>query len=150
VGPLSLGLTRAHARKLLKRFKAKGPNVDDFCLYAGWGIRVAYASSSLVRSLKRGQRKSITGRVVLALTANPFYSLNGVTPGASLASASARLKLSHVYKIGLNDWYVAARAGAVGLLKVRGSVVQEVGLANSNLTRTPAAQRAFLRKFNVA
>jgi hypothetical protein len=135
VGPLALGMTRTRTHRALKRFKAKGPHIDDFCLYGGWGIRVAYSAG---------------GSVTLALTANPFYALNGITPGQSLALAKKKLKLGKVFHVGANDWYIAARPRAVGVLKVRHGVIQEVGLANSNLTATRAEQSKFLRTFNSA
>jgi hypothetical protein len=87
---------------------------------------------------------------VLALTANPFYGLNGITPGVTLKAAARRLKLGKVFKIGLNDWYIATLRPGVGVLKVRDGVVQEIGVANANLTVTRLQQASFLAKFNVA
>jgi hypothetical protein len=84
---------------------------------------------------------------VIALTANPFYALDGVRPGASLSEAQSKLHLSKVFHIGLNDWYIASRPLANGVLKVRRGIVQEVGLVNRLLTRTRKAQGRLLVSF---
>jgi hypothetical protein len=149
VGPLELGMTREKARKALKRFKAEGPNVDDFCLFAGWGIRVAYPSAALLRTLPKKERGVLADRIVLALTANPHYTLAPrVSAGVKLSLAAHKLKLSKPFVVGANTWYFASRRPALGLLKVRDGVVDEVGLVRTSLNRTRAGERRFLRKFN--
>jgi fibronectin-binding autotransporter adhesin len=135
VGPLTLGMRQASARGILTRFATTKNHFDDFCLFGGWGIRVGY------RGLARG------GKIVIALTANPFYSLGGVAPGAPLQAARSRLRLRKVFHIGLNDWYVIPRRAANGVLKVRHGVVQEIGLVNKRLTGTRRAQSRLLIGF---
>jgi hypothetical protein len=81
---------------------------------------------------------------VLALTANPFYNLGGVTPGVGVASVAARLKLSKPFQVGLNTWYFGGGRAAGAILKVRGGVIQEIGLADQRLIKTSAAQLTFL------
>jgi hypothetical protein len=71
LGPLSLGITRAHARKMLPRFTMTTNQFDNFCLSPGWGIRAAYASSKLLAASPAAQRAEIRGRIVILLTANP-------------------------------------------------------------------------------
>jgi hypothetical protein len=107
---------------------------DNFCLYAGWGIRAGYPTAGL-SSLPPSTRRAVRGRMVIALTANPFYALDGARPGQRLAEVSKRLKPGKVLRMGANDWYVAAGRSAAGVVKVRGGVIQEVGLANRRLTR---------------
>jgi hypothetical protein len=148
VGPLALGMTQATARGILHRFEVTRNRFDDFCLFGGWGIRVAYPSARLLAPLAPTRRHTLTQRIVIALTANPFYALDGVAPGASLQAARAKLRLSQVFHIGLNDWYVAVRPGANGVLKVRHGVVQEVGLVNKRLTGTRRSQSRLLSSFN--
>jgi hypothetical protein len=148
IGPLALGLSRGAARSRLHRYHAKGPNIDDFCLYAGWGIRVGYASAKLLAGLPRSQRSAISGKVILALTANPYYSLDGVKPGATVKAATARLHLGKVFHVGLNDWYLGTGAGVRAVVKVRGGIVQEIGVANAAITKSIAAQRRFLTSFS--
>jgi hypothetical protein len=84
---------------------------------------------------------------MLALTANPFYALHGVKPGARLASATLRLKLGKVIKLGRNDWYVIPGATSNGVLKVRHGIIQEVGIATKALTAIRAAQAHLLSSF---
>jgi hypothetical protein len=88
LGPLTLGITRTHARKTLPRFAMTTNQFDNFCLSPGWGIRAAYASSKLLASSPAAQRAQIRGRIVILLTANPFYALNGVRPGMHVATVA--------------------------------------------------------------
>jgi hypothetical protein len=151
VGPLALGFTRAHARNTVRRFVVTGNDFDNFCLYGGWGIRVGYPSKPVLAPLTRRERSRASGRIVLALTANPFYDLNGVRPGMALAAVARRLKVGKAFHIGLNYWYLAPGAAARGVLKVRGGIIQEVGLADLQLTSgPPSSQHRFLSSFTAA
>jgi hypothetical protein len=147
VGPLKLGMTRMRARRRLKRFTITQNGFDNFCLYAGWGIRAAYPTAKLMRSLSPTRRRALTGRIVLALTANPFYALSGVHPGASAASAVRRLKMGRPIRVGLNLWYVKPARMSTEVLKVQHGVLQELGLADRSLTAGHAAQVRFLNGF---
>jgi hypothetical protein len=147
IGPLALGQTRARAHEVLKRFSPTNNGFDNFCLYAGWGIRAGYPTARLLSSLPPSTRRAVRGRIVIALTANPFYALDGARPGQRLAEVSKRLKPGKVFRIGANDWYVVAGRSAAGVVKVRGGVIQEVGLASRRLTRTRAAQSRLLKSF---
>jgi hypothetical protein len=118
-----------------------------FCLYAGFGICAAIPTLKLLRELPTAQGKHATGRLVLLLTANPFYDLNGVVPGDMIAAAAKHLHLSKAYVVGANTWYFAARAGVNGIIKVRHGVVYEIGLASKPLTKTAKAQHAFITSF---
>jgi hypothetical protein len=51
------------------------------------GIRAGYPSPRLLRSLPPRTRARISGRVILRLTASPYYALRGVRPGATLRAA---------------------------------------------------------------
>jgi hypothetical protein len=131
IGPLRLAETRAQARRSLSRYAVTHYGFDDFCLYAGWGIRGAYKA----------------GRLVLMLTANPFYKLQGVTVGITIASVAARLHVGRGFVIGLNDWYLAPGRTSNYVFKVRHGVIQEIGIANKQDTGTTARQKAFLSGF---
>ena len=75
-GPLALGFTRhPPARRTLRRFNVMYNNMDNFCLSRGWGIRVGYPSSKLLRALPRSNRVRLARRIVFALTANRYYGL---------------------------------------------------------------------------
>jgi hypothetical protein len=147
VGPLKLGMTRAQARRRLKRFTITHNGFDNFCLYAGWGIRAAYPSAKLTRSFSPVRRRALNGRIVLALTANPFYALNGVHPGESAAAAVRRLRMGRPIRVGLNLWYMKPAAESTEVLKVQHGVVQEVGLTDRSLTTGHTAQVRLLSGF---
>jgi len=148
LGSLALGMTRRHARHVLHRFAVTRNLFDNFCLYAGWGIRVGYPSPKLLATIPARRRSGVTGKIVLALTANPYYALDGITPGVPVAAARGKLKLGRPFHIGLNYWYIASASKANGVLKVRHGIIQEVGLANRELTHGRDAQKRFLTSFN--
>jgi hypothetical protein len=151
VGPLALGFTRAQARRTLARYAVRGNGMDDFCLYGGWGIRAGYPSNGLLRGLGAAARRRVSGRIVLALTANPFYALDGVRPGTVLATVARRLRVSAGFRIGLNHWYLVPGTAARGVLKVRSGVIQEIGLADQRVIGAGrAAERRFLAGFTSA
>ncbi|MHB8692598.1 MAG: IPT/TIG domain-containing protein [Solirubrobacteraceae bacterium] len=127
LGPLSIGISRKSAERKLTHHTTTGV-FENFCLFAGFGIRVSYKSH----------------KIVIALTANPFYSLSGVSPGASLSTAMHTLTIGKPIVIGADTWYVASRGKANGILKVRGGIVYEVGLVNKSLSRTAKAQKKLL------
>jgi hypothetical protein len=131
IGRLALGTRKATARLALTHYQVIGYGFDNFCLYGGWGIRAAYKH----------------GRIDLLLTANPFYSVDGVTPGLTLASVAQRLRVGKVFVVGANDWYVARGAASNYVFKVRHGMIQEIGIANKLDTANRAAQKAFLSGF---
>jgi hypothetical protein len=132
LGPIRLGMTRKQARKAVHPFTAFG-DIDRFCLYGGWGIRVGYPGQRLLRTLSVPRRHQLNGIAVLALTANPFYNLDGIHPGARLSVARRHLHLGRPFHIGANVWYLVAGRKAIGVFKVRHGIIQEVGLANKRL-----------------
>ena len=147
LGPVTLGATRTRERRLLPSYSARNFHTDDFCLYQGIGIRVGYASAKLLGSVTAAGHQEAMGTAVLALTANPYYTLDGIRPGSALQAAKTKLKLKAGIRVGRNTWYVAVSRYASWVLKVRDGTVQEIGAANQALTSTRAAQRALLRNF---
>jgi hypothetical protein len=147
LGPLKLGMTRAAARRRLKRFGVTYNNMDNFCLYAGWGIRAGYPSAKLLGALARAERRRVAGRVILLLSANTHYALGQARPGGGV---TRRLHLGTPFRIGRNQWYVIHGTASMGVLKVRAGVIQEVGIASLSLTRGRAAQRRLLTSFTAA
>jgi hypothetical protein len=131
IGRLALGATKATARLALTHYKVIGYGFDNFCLYGGWGIRAGYKH----------------GSIALLLTANPFYSVDGVSPGLTLASAQQRLRVGRMIAIGANDWYVASGTRSNYVFKVRHGMIQEVGIAIKRDTANRGAQEAFLSGF---
>lgn len=151
LGPLSLGMTRARARHMFRHFSTRHRLYMDFFCLVPTGIRAGYPSPRLEKSLAARTRARIRGRVILLLTASPYYALRGVRPGATLRATRRVLHLSRAYHIGLNYWYLASLGGATrGVLKVRHGVVEEVGIAYASLTAGHAAAFGFLRDFSNA
>jgi hypothetical protein len=86
--------------------------------------------------------------VIWISTSSPHYAINGVRSGSTIASARRLLRLGRVLQIRLNDWYLAPVGSVTAILKVRGGTVQEIGIANRQLTRGRAAQNRFLKSFS--
>jgi hypothetical protein len=144
IGPLRLGMTRTRARQILAFSSTRGRRYMDFFCLKPIGIRAAYASPALVRKLRRSQRARLLGRIVLLLTADTRYNVEGVRPGARLRRFARRLRVGKRIRIGLNDWYVGPFGSSNLVLKVRHGVIEEIGIANRRLTLNRAAQRRFL------
>jgi hypothetical protein len=147
LGPFSLGMTRSAARSQLPHYDVIAYGFDNFCLRGGPGIRVAYPSARLLQPLTSGEQRAIKNRIVIALTANPRYTLDAIRPGTALRTAKTELKLEAGIRIGLNTWYVAVGKHNTWVLKVRNATVQEIGTANKALTSTRAQQRTLLTSF---
>jgi DNA-binding beta-propeller fold protein YncE len=151
IGPVTLGATRSRERHVLSGYTARNYHTDNFCLYDGSGIRVGYASPKLLGAAATTARPTAhptaTGRVILALTANPYYRLDGIGPGSAFRAAKTKLKLKDGIRIGVNTWYVLVGRRTSWVLKVRNAKIQEIGTANKTLTATTAQQRALLRRF---
>jgi uncharacterized protein len=151
LGPARLGMTRAQVRKAFPDSSTSSTRgrayMDFFCLSQS-GIRVGFPSSALLRSLSRKQRSKFSGHVVLALTASHEYSLHGVHVGTSLPKVAKRLHASRAYVVGLNTWYLTPNGSSRGVLKVRHGQIEEIGIANKQLTGSPAAIKRFLRGFD--
>lgn len=147
LGRLTLGMTRARARRTLSRYSTRHRRfMDFFCLHGG-AIRAAYPSPSLLHGLRPRQRRSITGRIVLLLTANSHYALSRVTPGMRVARALRRLgaRRAHGIRVGLNTWYVLGDGSSRGVLRAQRGTVREIGIATGRLVATRrAARRMFV------
>jgi hypothetical protein len=119
----------------------------DFFCPAHNGIRAGYPSRGLLRTLSRAERPRVSGRVVLALTANPDYTLRGVRVGTRLAGVRRHLGVGRGFRIGKNTWYLSPNGSSRGVLKVRHGVIQEIGIASKQLTFNRRAARRFLASF---
>lgn len=148
LGPVTLGMTRAHARKLFVRFSPRTRHYTDFFCPAHNGIRVGYASPALLRGLPHDEQRRVRGRAVLLLTSNRYYALRGVRPGMRLATVARRLRVGRGFHVGLNWWYLAPDGPAHGVLKVRHGEIEEIGIADKRLTDGRRAARRFLSSFS--
>jgi len=121
--------------------------MDNFCLAHGYGIRAGYPSTKLLRSSSRAVRRQIRGRVIIALTANSHYALDGIRPRARVRSLTHRLARDTAFRIGRNTWYVLRHGRSDGLLKVQRGRVQEVGILARQVSRSRGTLRRVLHSF---
>jgi hypothetical protein len=144
LGPVRLGMTRPLVRGLFSSVsKRSRRDMDVFCLAAG-AIDVGFPSTKLLARLSAAQGARVRGRAVLALTASPHYGLGGVRPGTLLASAARRLHLGRGLRIGPKIWYLPRQGASHGVLEVRHGEVEQVGIADGQLTSSRKAARLFL------
>src|SRR5205823_13117731 len=101
LGPVRLGMTRARARREFASVSTRGRRDMDFFCLNPTGIRAGYPSPKLLRTL-RGAARRVQGKVVLLLTANPYYALRGARPGMRLSAVARRLRVGRGFHIGLN------------------------------------------------
>jgi hypothetical protein len=148
LGLLTLGMTRKQAIGKYTHTSAHGARYEDFFCTSPIGVRVGYGSPSLLKTLTSSERARVQGRVVLVLTANPFYALHGVRPGARLRSAAKKLHTAPMMRVGLNEWYMAANGSSTAVLKVRAGIVKEIGIATKLVTQSRKAQLAFIKSFS--
>ena len=149
LGPVALGMKRAAVRKRFTRRTTGGRRNMDFFCTASHRIRVGYPSAKLLRSLGSKQRRRVSGRAILVLTASHHYALRGVRPGTRLTRKIwRRLHIGRQFHVGKNHWYLASGPGSRGVLKVRRGVIQEIGIADARLTRNRQAARRFFRTFD--
>jgi hypothetical protein len=148
LGLIKLGMTRAQARKAYTHSSNRGKRYEGFFCLTPVGIRVGYASPKLLSALPRHGRAQLDGRVVWVSTANSYFSVTGVRRGASITSAAKHLKLGRPFQIGANDWYLAPDGASTAVLKVRHGVVQEIGIADKQITQGRPAQHMFLTSFS--
>ena len=147
LGLVKLGASRASEHYLYRHHSDRGKQYEDFFCLTPIGVRVGYGSPKLLKILTTKQRKALRDRVVWASTSNPFYSINGVRPGESITAASAVLHPEAPLKIGLNTWYLAVQKHSTAVLKVRGGVVEEIGIATNLLTASAHDQNVLMHSF---
>jgi hypothetical protein len=148
LGQIKLGMTRQQARHAYPNSTNRSERYEDFFCLTPIGIRVGYGSPKLLKATPRNQRKHLAARVVWASTANPRYAIDTVRPGATLTNAQAKLPRGNLFHIGLNDWYLAPDGTVTAIFKVRSSIIQEVGIAEQQITATRKTQRTFLTSFS--
>jgi hypothetical protein len=148
LGLIKLGMTRKQTQRAYKHSSTRGSRYQEFFCLTPIGIRAGFASPKALTHLARGQRKRLQGHVVWISTASAFYAIDGVRAGATITATARRLNLGAPFAIGSNQWYLAPAGPATAVLKVRGGIVQEIGIANRQLTKSRSAQRTFLSSFS--
>jgi hypothetical protein len=147
IGQIQLGMTRSRARYLYRQHSNRGKQYEDFFCLTPIGVRVGYASPKLLKPLSRRERAEVRGTVVWSSTSDPFYSLDGIRAGQSIATASLVLGTEPPFHIGLNYWYLARKTTYTAVLKVRGGVVEELGIADNALTTSRGLQSVLMHSF---
>jgi len=148
LGLLRLGMTRAQALHAYKRSSSRGSKYKEFFCLTPNGVRVGLGSPALLKTLPKRSRGKYSGRVVWVSTSSAYYTANGIRAGATVAAAGKKLKLESPFHIGANYWYLASIGGSEAILKVRGGIVQELGIGDKVLLKGRKAQRAFLSSFS--
>lgn len=144
LGFIKLGLTRAQARARYHDNSRRSTAASDtFCLTPA-GITAGYATPKLVQPLAKPLRAALAGRVVWLSTANAYYSLDGVAPGATLAAAEHLLPHGTLLTVGSDRWYVVRAGAARAALEVRGGLVALLAIADLQLTASTGADRALI------
>jgi putative CocE/NonD family hydrolase len=147
LGPVHLGMTRTRARRAFVSSSAHGHKYMEFYCLTPLGIRVGFPSPQVLTLVASKQRARTRGTVVIALTANRHYALQGVRPHTRLATVARSLKVGQPFHVGKNFWYLTPGTRNRGVLKVVHGQIQEVGIAPAALLRTRAAGRRFFRGF---
>ena len=148
LGLSRLGMTRAQARRAYTHSSTRGKRYEDFFCLTPRGVRVGYTSPALLRTLSPSEGAKVKGRVIWASTSNGYYDVHGVRPGATVAAAGKRLKLTRPFQVGLNTLYLAPNGASTAVLKVRHGIVEEIGIGDKQLTQGRKAQRYFLTSFS--
>jgi hypothetical protein len=148
LGLVKLGMTRQQARHEYKHSSNRGKQYEDFFCLTPIGVRVAYGSPKLARTLPKKERHEFENKVIWASTSSAFYALKGVRASATVKAAGKKLKLTGPFHIGLNTWYLAPNGSSTGVLKTRHGIVEEIGIGDKALTDTHKAQVAFLHSFS--
>jgi hypothetical protein len=92
LGLVRLGMTRTQARRAFTHSSQRGKRYEDFFCLTPIGVRVGYASPALLTLVPKQDRQQLQARVVWASTASAYYTIRGIRPGATLASARKRLR----------------------------------------------------------
>ncbi len=147
LGLLRLGMTRAQALHAFAHSSTRGKSYQVFFCLTPRGVRVGIASPKLVKTLPKSER-GLAGHVIWASTSSFYYSVHGIRCGATVAAATEVLKLTGPFHIGKNLWYLAPNGASTAVFKVRGGVIEEIGIGNKQLTTGHKAQVAFLTSFS--
>lgn len=147
LGLLRLGMTRAQALHAFAHSSTRGKSYQVFFCLTPRGVRVGIASPKLVKTLPKSERR-LAGHVIWASTSSFYYAVDGIRCDATVAAAGKRLKLTGPFHIGANLWYLAPNGASTAVFKVRGGIIEEIGIADKQLTKGHKAQVAFLTSFS--
>jgi hypothetical protein len=81
--------------------------------------------------------------VIIELTGNRHYAIQGVRAGAKLTIAAHKLHLGPGITIGRNTWYLVSGRTGAWVLKAQAGTIREIGIVDRSLART-ASERRYL------
>ncbi len=139
LGPFKLGEARATAG-LGHKVDKSSAHSEELCLTPA-GIELGFPDATLSRALGSA---SSANHVVWALTANPGYSYDDVAAGVSLAAAEQHLGAGTVEQRGQTVYYLVRGQASTIVVVARGGVVEQIGIAQSRATATPAGMAALV------
>lgn len=147
LGSVSLGMTRKTARRSLRRSKVRKLRYRDVFCMTPYGVQGGYGYTKTLGPLSARQQVKTTGRIVLLLTTNARYTVDGIRVGATLSAAQGALKLTRAITGKVTSWYTAPFGKSTALLEIRGGLVAEIGIADSRLTKTGKARQKLLKAY---
>jgi hypothetical protein len=81
---------------------------------------------------------------VWAVSENPKFEFDGISPGAALTAAEQRAAHGTLIRSGQDDFYLVSDGAATAVLRARAGVVAEVGIAERRLTGSRADRMSLL------
>jgi hypothetical protein len=144
LGSVVLGATRAQLAHAFPASHVTGTRERVLVCLTPVGTHVDLASAALVRALPKPERSRWLDRVVLAISANPRYTVGSLHPGARLGGRFRPARGTTTLKLGSHVWYLARHGQVTTLIAATRGVVTEVGIASAPLVATAAQQRRLL------
>jgi hypothetical protein len=144
IGALSLGMTKAQARRAERHSKVTShKTTESFCLTPS-GIEVGFAPASLLSKLSSKARRQYAGRAIWIATANGHYVVRGIRTGESVKTAATHLKLGKPITSRGRSWYALSDGSVTAIVAARRGIVTEIGIAEKALTKTSAARKRLI------
>jgi len=147
LGLVRLGMTRRQARAAYRHSSKRVERDEDFFCLTPSGVTVGYGAPALLRGLSPGVRTRLRGRVTWVSTSSAYFAVLGIRVGATATAATARLQVASVVHLGSDDWYLARAGASTAVLRVKHGVVDEIGIAERQLTRGRASDRELVMSF---
>ncbi len=147
IGLAHLGMTRAQILHAYTKSSTRGAQHKEFFCLTPYGLRVGLASAKLVGALSRSEQNALKDRVVWISTDNARYAVHGIRAGATLTAAQHALPHSYYFRLGANYWYLAPDGKTTAVLKVRHGLVEEIGIADKQLTVSHTADKTLMSSF---
>jgi hypothetical protein len=147
LGLVRLGTTRRQVRAAYRHSSSRAARDEDFFCLTPIGVTVGYGAPALLPGLAPRARRRLAGRATWASTSSAYYSARGIRVGATANTAITALHTGSALPIGSADWYLAPDGASTVVLEVSHGIVDEIGIADEELTRSRAAERALLVNF---